>query len=208
MWWLIRRGRTGAGHAGGLLDVWMWWEWIERRRHGIHKLRPGSMFDISIQPYSGRPLPLGDARFLKRGARIVELHLDNPRVSRAARDADWNPWRTVQDARGERAPLPRLIRSGHHGRIDGVHAVSLYAPALRRLGFRSRPLRDSIHTRLTRFFFVGLLAIYHPLGWAGAQVAMQRGWPSEAWIGAAEFERIYSPPHTAPRGDDVLDGPR
>jgi hypothetical protein len=195
-WWLVRRGRTGAGRACGVLHAWVLWERLERRRHHVRELCAGSIFDVSIERFAGTPLPLANGRHLERDDRIVELHLDNRAVSTAALDVDWNPWRVVEDARVEMAWLARLIDSGALGPVVAVHAVSLYAPALRRLGFRVRALPDSIHTRLSRFFFVGLLAIYNPRGWAGATHARRRGWPAEAWIGTEAFlERYLDAPH-------------
>lgn len=84
-----------------------------------------------------------------------------------------------------------------------MHAVSLYALALRRLGFRVKALPDSIHTRLMRFFFVGLLALYHPRGRAGPTQARKGGWPAEAWIGTGAFLQRYldAPTASASRGD-------
>jgi hypothetical protein len=196
-WWLVRRGRTGAGRAGGVLHVWVCWERLERRRHHVRELCAGSIFDISIERFAGTPLPLANGQHLERGDRIVELHLDNRAVSIAALDVDWNPWRVVQNARVEMARLARLIDSGELGPVIAVHAVSLYALALRRLGFRVRALPDSIHTRLSRFFFVGLFAVYNPRGWAGATHARRRGWPAEAWIGTDAFLQRYPDAPTA-----------
>jgi hypothetical protein len=76
-------------------------------------------------------------------------------------------------------------------RVKAVHGMSLFASGLRRLGFRVTRLSDSTMTRLVRFYFVGLLAIYHPMGWRGAARARARGWPAEAWISTATLLGRY-----------------
>jgi hypothetical protein len=181
-WWLISLGRTGRGHAGGLLHIWVWWEGFERWRHHVRPLRPGGAFHYSLSDYGGKLLVLPDGGELRRGDRVLELHLDNHALSRDARAANWSPWDVVEDAREDMRVLARVIASGDLSEVRAVHGMSLFASGLRRLGFRVTRLPDSTMTRLARFYFVGLLAIYHPMGWRGAARARARGWPAEAWI--------------------------
>lgn len=209
---MIAHDNAGGGHAGGVLKVWLWWERSYLRRHRVRALTPGSAFLIEERRHHGPPVALPDGTQVRSGDRIVELHLANQSVSADATSRGWSPFQTLTATSADLALLARLVKRGILGDVHAVHAVSLIAPALGRVGFTVWPLRDTWHTRLLRFYLVGLLAVYHPDGWRGARRARIRAWPAEAWMSLAALERVITnapaTPHRAAgdgRDRDPLD---
>jgi hypothetical protein len=95
----------------------------------------------------------------------------------------------VRSARSDLKILTRSTATGALGPVVAVHAVSLVAPALARLGFEVKPLERTFPNRLLHFYLVGLLAVYHPDGWEAAGPARE-SWPSEAWISVEHLSAI------------------
>jgi hypothetical protein len=198
---VIARGNSGNGHAGGVLKVWLWWEHCYLRRHHVRRLTRTSAFMIELHRYRGNPVVLDDGTQVRPGDRIVELHLANHTVSRDAKSRAWSPFQTLTTTTSDLVLVARLVDQGSLGPVRALHAVSLIAPALGRVGFSVAPLPVTWHTRLLRFYMVGLLAVYHPRGWQGARRAQDRAWPAEAWISAATLARVTG--NTRGRGERV-----
>jgi hypothetical protein len=180
---LIERGNTGNGRAGGFLKVWLWWEHWYLWRHHVRPLTPTSAFMIEVRRHRGSTVALAGGIEVRPGDRIIELHLANHTVSGDATRRAWSPFQALAQTSADLALVGRLVDKGSLGPVRALHAVSLIAPALGRVGFEVRPLPATWHTRLLRFYMVGLLAVYHPRGWQGARRARDRAWPAEAWMG-------------------------
>lgn len=181
-WWLITLGGSGDGHARGALRVWVWWERLYLWRHHVRALSDTSIFRIEVRTHRGDTVVLPGDRTVARGDLVVELHLANRRVAGASDTAGWSPFQVIAAVRADLSLLSRLVTAGLLGPVTAVHAISLLAPALERVGFRVAPLPPSPWSRLVRFYLIGLLAVYHPRGWAGAMRARSRAWPAEAWM--------------------------
>ncbi|HVC05698.1 MAG TPA: hypothetical protein VND88_13570 [Candidatus Acidoferrales bacterium] len=149
---------------------------------------------IETRDYHGRPVTLRDGTEVRSGDRVVELHLANRGVAGDATGEAWTPFQTLRKTRADLALVERLVQRGSLGPVRALHAVSLIAPALGRLGFTIVPLDQSARSRVLRFYLVGLLAIYHPDGWRGARHARERAWPYEAWMSIPELARVTRAP--------------
>lgn len=149
---------------------------------------------IEVRNHRGRPVTLRDGTEVRSGDRIVELHLANRSVAGDATSRGWSPFQTLTRTGADLALVDRLVQRGSLGPVRALHAVSLLAPALGRLGFMTVSLEHSARSRLLRFYLVGLLAIYHPDGWRGARRASERAWPYEAWMSIAELARVTRAP--------------
>ena len=179
------RGRSGNGHAGGVLRVWLWWERLYLWRHRVRRLGDGSVVGIELRRHRGRPVALSDGTQVRAGDLLAELHLANQAVASGSASTTWSPFQVLASTRSDLAVLAGSVATGALGPVTAVHAVSLVAPALARIGFQIDPLPPSAHTRLLRFYLIGLLAIYNPDGWGSAARARTRAWPAEAWMSAA-----------------------
>jgi hypothetical protein len=178
---------AGGGHAGGVLRVWAWWERLYLWRHHVKSLRDGSVLRVEVRHHRGAAITLADGTRVRSGDRIVELHLANNSVAPNVDDVEWNPFLVMRGARRDLQIIARLVDSGRLGPVVAVHAVSLIAPALARLGFEVLPLKPTLQHRLLHFYLVGLLAVYHPAGWQAADRARKGAWPTEAWMGASRL---------------------
>ncbi|MDW7982635.1 MAG: hypothetical protein RMH81_07470 [Thermomicrobium sp.] len=190
-WWLIRLGRVGGGRAIGVLAVWLGWErlteFVWRPRH----VRPGGFFRYRIVRYRGPVTTLRDGTRIEPGDLVVELHFDNRRLLTLWLAGASLPWEVVKLAREDLAELAARVERGELGPVKALVGSTLFARAGRRLGFEVHPLPPTWYARLQRFFFVGLVAVYHPLGWRMAERYRERGWPGRAWMSRAELLARY-----------------
>ncbi len=183
------RGRSGNGHAGGVLKVWIWWERFYLWRHRVRPLGDDSVVRIEVRRHRGRTVSLADGTEVRAGDLVAELHLSNHTVASKSASSTWSPFAVLGSLRSDLTVLARSVAAGRLGPVKAVHAVSLVAPALARIGFQVEPLRPSAHARLLRFYLIGLVAIYNPDGWKSAARERRRAWPAEAWMSAATLTR-------------------
>jgi hypothetical protein len=188
------RGRSGDGHAGGVLKVWLWWERCYLWRHRVRPLGEDSVVRIEMRRHRGRTVALIDGTEVRTGDLVAELHLSNLRVASGSARATWSPFAVLESTRSDLTVLARAVAAGRLGPVKAVHAVSLVAPALARIGFQVEPLRPSAYTRLLRFYLIGLVAIYNPDGWRAADRVRTRAWPAEAWMSTATLTTSLGSP--------------
>lgn len=165
--------RSGRGHAAGALRVWLWWEHLTTWWWQLRPVRPGGLLLYSVQRWKGPPVRLRDGTWVRRGDRVLELHLENARF---AQGATASPWAYLSTLREDVGALGRLLAL--HGAV-AAHGVTLFAGPARRLGFEVRPLPPSPWWRLVRFFLWGLRAVYHPRAAGEAPPP----WLAEVWLG-------------------------
>ena len=189
---MLRLGRAGSGHAVGVLSVWLGWERLTSWWWRPRALRPGGVFLYRLTVYRGRPVTLEDGCAVHRGDWIVDLHLDNRGLLQAATEESRTPWSLLRAAREDLRTLASLVNARELGDVRAVRGVTLFARAGRRLGFEVRPLPPTWYARLQRFFFVGLLAVYHPRGWQAAERFRERGWPGETWMSRERLLHLYA----------------
>ncbi len=187
-WLLLRLGKAGEGRAVGVLTVWSWWERLTTWWQHVRPVQAGGVLRFNLTRYRGPDVVLRDGSVVHAGDRIVELHLDNRALLARAAEARANPWSLVRAVDGDLEALRGRIAAGRLGEVRALHGVSLFARAGARLGFEVRPLPTTWQWTLVRFFFVGLVALYHHQGWKAASVAAGR-WPGEVWMSRAALER-------------------
>ncbi len=172
--------------------MWLGWERLTDWWWHLRTLRPDGIFRYRVATYRGRPVTLEDGSTVRPGDRMIDLHFDNRRLLQAAAAPSSTPWNLMRMAREDLRALAALVEAGALGEVRAVRGVTLFARAGRRLGFEVRPLPANWYTRLQRFFFVGLLAVYHPRGWQAAERLRERGWPGEVWMSRQRLLQLYS----------------
>lgn len=181
---LRRLGGAGQGRGTGAMRAWVLWEaiWVPRLR----ALRPGGLIRYSLGTHRGRALDLQDGTIIRCGDRLVELHLDNRTLLRLA-GGGFDAFGAELLGSDELRELAALVAGGGLGPVVALHAITPLAPALRRRGFEIRPVPHTVGYALMRFYMSGLLALYHPGGWAGLTPQRARRWPAEAWMSLNRF---------------------
>ncbi len=154
-------------------------------------VRPGGFFRYRIVRYRGPATVLGDGTRIAPGDLVVELHFDNRRLLALSLAGAQLPWDLLRLAREDLTELACRIGQGQLGDVRALVGITLFARAGRRLGFEVHPLPPTWYHRLQRFFFVGLIAVYHPLGWRMADRYRDRAWPGRAWMSRATLLTRY-----------------
>lgn len=165
-----------------MLAVWLGWESLTELVWRPQHVRPGGFFRYRIVYYRGPATTLADGTRIEPGDRVVELHFDNRRLLALSFAGAQLPWELLKLAREDLAELACRIARGELDEVKALVGITLFARAGRRLGFEVHPLPPTWYTRLQRFFFVGLVAVYHPLGWRMAERYRERAWPGQTWM--------------------------
>ena len=192
-WWRLVF-RSGSGQARGFLRFWPMWEWVTARVMPPHRAIPNApyhVFEAQFTRYDAKPITLPDGTRVRRGDRIVILHLNNRVYTRIAVNA--TPWRQLAMWRSDLRALARWAAAG--GFPEGTRALygyTLLGRSAPRLGFTIRRRPSTIRTRLDRFFLMGILVLYNP----GGQSRLQRGTtydtePVETWLSLGDLQRLY-----------------
>lgn len=178
------------------MRVWLLWEAIWTPR--LRPIRKEGLLRYSLTRHHGHRVQLNDGVTVRHGDRLVELHLDNRTLLRLA-GGGIDSFGTERLGTAEFRELARMIRSGSLGPIAALHALTPFAPALRRQGFELRPVPHTWGYALTRFYMTGLLALYHPEGWAAVTPQRARRWPTEVWMSRERFlDRMGEKPAVRP----------
>lgn len=187
---VLRFGRAGGGRAGGVLNVWVWYERLTTRRWDVKAIRPGGLLRYSLGTYRGAPITLRDGTKIRPGDRIVEIHLDNAAFSRLL-TVNRSPFEGLRRSARDLQALHGLIASGDLGAVRALHGISLFTGLTPRLGFEEWSLPRTPYWALVRYFMVGLLIVYHPDGFERARQLRDSVWPGEIWMSWAALDARY-----------------
>ena len=188
-WYAMGYG-SRAGRPGGLL-LSGWWMW-ERFAvclwptfvppecpHGTLKIR----IVISDRPQVCLP----DCSVIRPGARIIELHCNNPKVLSLARAGACMLAACRSDLTGIAAWLKR-----EGDEIEAIFGVTLLGAGAARLGFCRKNLPLTLRVRAERLFMNGLLALYNKDGIRRlARGKTLTASPQEIWMSRQELLRRY-----------------
>lgn len=182
-WRLLRLGSSGSGHAFGVLSVWVWWERFTNWRYNVHPVGPDSFLLYSVSHYSGEDRTLADGTHLRRGDELIEIHFNNPFITKLIAQNQFTPWKGLRLAAHDVHILEERILAGTLGQAKAIHAITLFAATGNRLGFEVHRMPHTPYWGLVRYFMIGLIALYHPDGWAHASKMRSSMWPGEMWLG-------------------------
>jgi hypothetical protein len=188
-WRLLRLGTSGGGHAFGVLSVWAWWERFTNWRYKVRPVGPDSFLLYSLSHYSDEARTLADGTELKQGDSIIELHFNNPHVTRLISQNQFSPWKALRLSARDIGVLEEAVIGGQLGQVKAIHGVTLLASTGIRLGFEVHRLPHSRYWGLVRYFMVGLIALHHPEGWERASRTRETMWPGEMWLGIETMRR-------------------
>jgi hypothetical protein len=163
-----------------VLSLWQRLEPTVMRLWRVHPVRPGALIQFGISPYRGHTTRLADGTLVRRGDRILHLHLDNRYLAAVSTTGKVNPWTLVELARLDLDYLAAEVASGRLGDVRAIRGVTMLSEATRRVGFEVRPLPHILRAALIRHVLALVLASHHRTG----AKDLDRGvpWPGEVWM--------------------------
>ena len=156
-------------------------------------VRQDSVVRYQLSRHHGRKIRLNDGTVIEKGDQLLDLHFDNRALLRLASSPAFDPFATERSAVSDLRLLAAALKTGEMGDVKALHAVSPFPAVLRRQGFQVAEIAHSPSNFLVRFYMTGLLALYHPQGWAGLSPDRVRRWPGEAWLGGSSFVSRFVP---------------
>jgi hypothetical protein len=88
-----------------------------------------------------------------------------------------------------------ILQDGRGRQIEALYGSTILTRAAYRLGFTVRERPVTLRGRLEKFFFKGLLLLYHQEGLARFRHGSTADtYPAEVWLSRRELLRLYSPP--------------
>jgi hypothetical protein len=140
-------------------------------------------------PYRGEPVILPDATAIAAGAIVGELHCNNRAIFELVRQRG-NPFAACRE---DLKSLSNWIMQDRLGRqIEAFYGCTILTMAAYRLGFTVRAKPVTLHQRLEKFFFKGLLLLYNQEGLARIQHGSTADtYPADVWLSRRELLRLY-----------------
>jgi len=153
-----------------LVAVWMLWErcflWLFNVEP-VDETNP--LLKLRVREYQGsQPITLSDGEEIRKGDRVLELHLDNDTLFQMGADARTSLHLAIQLVRGMEQLLPQVIRAIQNNPdytdVKGLYGISLIHRGTRQLGFTVVDLPKGVFTSLTQIYLRILMSIIHPQG--------------------------------------------
>lgn len=192
-WRLALRARSGR--ARGFLLFWPFWERVMSLAQPAHPI-PGTRYDllrIHFTRHKGRPIILPDGTQVNKGDRLAEIHINNRAL--VPYTANGINWKVLAMLAADLRALSRWADDpAFPANIHAFYGFTLLGNGARRLGFTLRDRPHTIHTRLDRFFLMGLMVLYS----SGGVGRLRSGttyssYPVEVWMSPGELRRRYGP---------------
>lgn len=185
--------RTGAGRARGFLRFWPFWERVMQFAQPAISIpdAPYDLFRVHFTRHRGPPLTLPDGVTVQKGDCIGEIHINNRALVR--REATVSNWRILAMMAADLRALARWTDDpAFPAEVPAFYGFTLLGNGARRLGFTLRDRPHTLHTRLDRFFLMGLMALYSKDGARRLRTGTTYGsYPVEVWMSREELRHRY-----------------
>lgn len=176
--------------------IFILWEKLFSRIAGIKPLEnsPYKLLRLAVQPYKGEPLPLADGTFVKPGDYVAELHISNITISKGkvGNITIGSDIHLLPLFREEMHLLGQLILQGKlDPKVKALWGVTLFAPAVRRLGFSIRPLPPGRNRTKLKIWMSFLRWVFSPPKVKKPSKTSAAREPQEFWISIEQFVEKY-----------------
>lgn len=153
-----------------LVFVWMLWEkcflWLFHVE-AVDENNP--LLKLRVTEYHrNETLILSDGEEIRKGDRVLELHLDNDTLFRLGADARTSFHLAIQLIRGIEQLLPKvmnlILTKPQYKDVKGLYGISIIHRGTKQLGFTVVDLPEGIFTCVTRQYLRLLMLVVHPHG--------------------------------------------
>ena len=165
-----------------------------------------TLFRVRKRSYYGRPLPLSDGEWLRRGEPIVELHLNNDMFAQVIQQTRSSVHLATTLIRLFRRSLPELSRhlADHpkYEHVKAVYGITLMYRGADPFGFSVSPVPKRWWTRLLTFYLRLYLSVMHPDGRKRLMIRRDKLVPKRVFMPASKLFSWY-PPNGVENGEPV-----
>jgi hypothetical protein len=159
---VLSANEAGGGTARGVLRAWLLWDSVWHRLFRVTWVGPEGTIGVRRVRYRGPSVRLRDGTVVERGDEVLELHLNNARLSRLAATRPRGHWDALHAAKTDAADLMSRLAAGEFPGVKALHGVTLFGLAARWAGFEVRETAPGLGQRLQHLFLRGLARIYEP----------------------------------------------
>lgn len=140
-----------------LVMGWMKWEKLFQRLFQVQAVDPSNRFlSVRIRTYQGRPLLLDDGEEIRKGDRIVELHLNNEMLFSLGVNARSAMQLALQMIRAVEQLLPKigqlLVSHPHFQKVKGIYGITIIYRGTEQFGFTVLDLPKGLFSAATRLY--------------------------------------------------------
>jgi hypothetical protein len=190
--WRLAEG-TGAGRARGFMRFWPFWELVTMAVHPSQPIpnAPFGLLEVQFIRFKGKPITLPDGMAIRRGDRLVELHVHNRALPDLATRA--GAFQLVRMFEADLGALARWAETPDFPKdARALYTLTVLGRAGPRLGFMVRERGSGLRNRLDGMFMTGLIALYSPEGVDRLRRGTTYGtYPVEIWMSRGELLRRY-----------------
>lgn len=195
--WMKKTEGLSVGWGKRLLVAgWMQWEKMFQLFFRVHPVdRDNQFLSVRVRTYQGKTIRLNDGEEIRKGDRIVELHLNNEMLFAMGANTRSAIQLALQMIRAVEQLLPKIvhliIHNPHFQRVKGVYGVTIIHRGPEQFGFTVLDLPKGIASFVTRIYLRLLLTVIHPLGSKRLQIRSNLLIPKMIAISSKELMRRY-----------------
>jgi peptidoglycan/xylan/chitin deacetylase (PgdA/CDA1 family) len=154
-----------------LVGLWLAWEQVFQALFQLKTIDPADPFmHYRMRKYQGEPVELGDGSQLKKGDKIIELHIDNRQLFELGIHSRSSAQLAIRMIRRMQKGLPMLAEviasDVNLAQAKALYGVSMINRGPEKFGFSVHDLPDGLFARSTKFYLKILLSVIHPDGGA------------------------------------------
>jgi hypothetical protein len=178
---------------------WLWplLDRIVSRCLGIKPLRKDKtgIINTELRRHRGQPVRLDDGTLINAGDRLLEIHLNNAWFLHNREELNGSAgevrWRVASAFADDLRYLAGELAEGLANGVTALHGKTTLHSPVRRLGFTTTEIPDSLYSRLNAFYLNGLRQAYY-FGKNGEH-ATHRKPPtlSEMWMSKSRLMERY-----------------
>ncbi|MHA6531446.1 polysaccharide deacetylase family protein [Paenibacillus sp. BAC0078] len=152
-----------------LVRLWLVWEQAFQMMFQVKTISPSDPFlHYRLRKYQGEPVQLEDGELLKKGDKVIELHIDNRQLFELGVRSRSSAQLAIRLIRHMEKDMPMLAER-IAGDVDLAEAKALYGVSMinrgpEKFGFMVLDLPKGWFARSTKFYLSILLSVIHPAG--------------------------------------------
>lgn len=179
-----------------MLILWIKWERLFNRLFYIQPIDKNQPFlNVRVRTYWGKTIQLLDGEKIKRGDRVLELHLNNEMLFKMGINSRSSIHLAIQMIRTTEQLLPKtllfILNHPKYEEIKGLYGVSMIHRGTKQFGFTVIDLPRGLFFFLTKIYLRLLLLVVHPQGKQRLQTKGELLVPKMIAISTKEFMRRY-----------------